>query len=181
MKLIKIFSFYFLFLSTLIMAQDRKVTKTGEVNFEASVPSFEEVAATNTSVSCILNAKTGEIASLALIKGFRFKVALMEEHFNENYLESNKYPKAIFKGMLKDFNIDKLGSTLKEYEMKGKLDLHGKSKEINTTALLRRNGDIIEVITNFIVNTDDFDITIPKVVSNKLSKKINIKSKFLLR
>src|SRR5688500_14963512 len=85
-----------LLLSAGVSAQ-KMITKTGKVTFEASVPSFEEVKATHDAVTCVLNPATGEIASLALIKGFRFKIALMEEHFNENYIESNKYPKATFK------------------------------------------------------------------------------------
>ncbi len=72
--------------------QEKKLTKTGTITFEASVPSFEEVKGKNTAVTCILNTSNGEIAALALMKGFRFKVALMEEHFNENYIESSKFP-----------------------------------------------------------------------------------------
>ena len=65
-------------------AQEKLITKSGKITFKASVPSFEEVKATNESSSCVLNTTTGEIASLALMKGFRFKIALMEEHFNGN-------------------------------------------------------------------------------------------------
>ena len=86
-------------------AQTKMFTKSGKISFEASVPAFEEVKAKNESVTCVLNPSTGEIASLALIKGFRFKVALMEEHFNENYIESDTYPKAIFKGKIDNFDV----------------------------------------------------------------------------
>jgi hypothetical protein len=181
MKLVKLFSICVLFVGTIGHAQDRKITKTGEITFEASVPSFEEVKATNESVSCILNTKTGEIASLALVKGFRFKIALMEEHFNENYIESNRYPKAIFKGILNDFELSGLSASPKEFPLQGTLTLHGKSKEINTVALLSKKGNDIEIITDFSVDPLDFDIKIPKVVSNKVAKSVNIKSKFLLQ
>src|SRR6187549_3993369 len=85
-----------------VSAQDKMITKTGKVTFEASVPAFEEVKAKNETATCVLNPTTGEIASLALMKGFRFKIALMEEHFNENYIESDKYPKATFKGKIEN-------------------------------------------------------------------------------
>ena len=101
-----------------LFAQDKVITKNGNINFEASVPAFEEIKAKNENVTCILNTKTGEIASLALIKGFRFKIALMEEHFNENYMESDKYPKATFKGTIINFELSKLTTTYTEYTVK---------------------------------------------------------------
>ena len=102
------FAFVFLLNGVLIVnAQEKFITKSGVINFEASVPSFEEVKAKHQSVSALLKSN-GEFASLALVKGFRFKVALMEEHFNENYAESSKFPKATFKGKIKGFDISKL-------------------------------------------------------------------------
>ena len=92
--------FLFVLVSVNCLAQSKYLTKTGTVNFEASVPSFEEVKASNNSVTAILNTENGEFAALALVKGFRFKNALMEEHFNENYAESDKYPKAVFRGKI---------------------------------------------------------------------------------
>ena len=79
------FLLLFIFTISFNYAQERFATKSGVVNFEASVPSFEEVKATHNSVSAILKSN-GDFASLALVRGFRFKVALMEEHFNESYL-----------------------------------------------------------------------------------------------
>lgn len=160
---------------------EKKSTKTGTINFEASVPSFEEVKAKNNAVTCILNTSTGEIAALALMKGFRFKVALMEEHFNENYVESSKYPKATFKGKIEKFNISELGNSSKEYTLKGKLELHGKTKDITSIAKIKKNGSDIEIKTAFNVNTDDFAIEIPSVVSKKVSKKVIVDCNFLLK
>lgn len=162
-------------------SQDKKITRTGQIIFEASVPSFEEVKAKNEIVTCILNIKTGEIASLALMKGFRFKIALMEEHFNEHYVESDDYPKATFKGIIEGFNWNIIGTSQKEFKMNGVLELHGKSKKINTTVLLKKVGDGLEIVSNFDVNSDDFNIQIPKIVSHKLAKTINIKTLFLVK
>ena len=74
-----------LLVSLSITSQNRYLTKTGTVEFEASVPSFEEVKAINNSTTAIINSETGEFAALVLIKGFRFKNALMEEHFKSDY------------------------------------------------------------------------------------------------
>lgn len=160
---------------------EKKITKTGTITFEASVPSFEEVKAKNETVTCILNTENGEIAALALMKGFRFKVALMEEHFNENYIESSKYPKATFKGKIENFEISKLASTVKEYTIKGKLELHGKTKDLTIKGKLKKNGESINLMSDFKVNVDDFDIEIPNVVSKKLSKQVNITLDFNLK
>ena len=170
----KIVVFSFLFLAIVSSAQDKMISKSGKITFEASVPAFEEVKATNNGVTFVLNSKTGEIASLALMKGFRFKVALMEEHFNENYVESDKFPKATFRGKIDDFNVASLNTTAKDFTIKGKLELHGKSKDINITAKIRKTDAGIEIISNFFVNASDYDIAIPSVVKSKVSNKISI-------
>lgn len=159
----------------------KKLTKTGSITFEASVPSFEEVKGKNDAVTCVLNTTNGDIAALALMKGFRFRVALMEEHFNENYMESSKYPKATFKGKIEGFDASKLTSTVKDYTIKGKLELHGKSKDIVTIGKIKKNGNDIEIKTSFSVNVSDFNIEIPSVVSKKIAKKVNIDCNFLLK
>ena len=162
-------------------AQEKLVTKNGKITFEASVPSFEEVKAKNENITCILNTTTGEIASLALIKGFKFQIALMEEHFNENYMESTRFPKATFKGTIKNFNFSELSATPKEYVISGKLEIHGKVKDISTTAKIKKTDKGVEIDTNFSVNASDFDSAIPSVVKNKVSNKINIANLFLLK
>lgn len=173
--------FSFLMLATAALAQDKMITKTGKITFEASVPAFEEVKATNDGSTCVLNAKTGEIATLALMKGFRFKLALMEEHFNENYIESDSYPKATFKGKIENFNASTLTTTAADYTIKGKLELHGKSKEIAMPAKIRKTDAGIEISSNFTVNADDFGIAIPSVVKSKVSNKVNIKTGFTVK
>ncbi len=177
----KLFLCALVLLSTFSFSQEKMTTKTGIIEFEASVPSFEEVKAKNEAVTCILNTTTGEIASLALIKGFRFKVALMEEHFNENYINSGKFPKATFKGNIIGFDLSKLDKTGKSFTMKGILAMNGKTKEITTTATVKRNATSLEVSSVFEVAAQDFGIEIPSVVKNKISKKIKISTLFELK
>lgn len=167
-----------LFLASITSAQDKLITKTGKVTFEASVPTFEEVKGKNDGVTCVLNPKTGEIASLALMKGFRFKLALMEEHFNENYIESDNYPKATFKGKIENFDASVLTASAQDFNIRGKLELHGKSKEIMAKAKIRKADGGIEIISNFTVNADEFGIAIPSVVKSKVSNKVNVKTEF---
>ena len=162
-------------------AQDKMITKTGKITFEASVPAFEEVKAKNEGVTCVLNAKTGEIASLALIKGFRFKLALMEEHFNENYINSDTYPKATFKGKIENFDGASLSTTVTEYTIKGKLELHGKTNDVTAIAKIRKVDGGTEIITTFYVNANDYAIAIPAVVKSKVSNKVKVKAEFVVK
>lgn len=163
-----------------VLAQDKYSTKTARIDFEASVPSFEEVKAHNENVSAILNPVTGEFASLALMNAFRFKVALMEEHFNENYMESTKYPKAIFKGTIKDFDQTKLNSAPANFSIVGSLTIHGETKPMETTIQIYKKGSAIMIEAQFDVKPEDFNIEIPKIVSNKIAETIKVSAHYTL-
>ena len=161
-------------MSHFAIAQDKILTKTGQITFEASVPSFEEVKATNKISACVLNTKTGDIASLAMIKSFKFKSSLMQEHFNENYIESDKYPKAIFKGKIENFDVLKLTAQKQEFTINGTIELHGKSKNISVVAKISKNENITNIVSTFTLNTDDFNIDLPFLISSKVSKKVQV-------
>jgi YceI-like domain len=149
-------------------------TRAGILKFEASVPSFEEVAAENKAASAVLDASNGEIAVLALMKGFRFKVALMEEHFNESYAETDKYPKATFKGKIEGLDVAKLTAEPQSFSIAGDLTMHGKTKKITDTAKISKSGNNIIVTGSFEVKPADFAIEVPKVVSKKVADKVTI-------
>ncbi len=156
------------------MAQDKYFTKSGLITFEATVASFEEIKSENNCVTAILNTETQELAVLALMKAFRFKVALMEEHFNENYVESDLYPKATFKGKLNAFNLSALSETPKKFELTGILNMHNKDKEIKSVALVSLKNNVILLTTEFKVKPEDFDIKIPSIVQEKIAKEIKV-------
>lgn len=163
-----------------VNGQTKYLTKTGFVEFEASVPSFEEVAAKNNSVTAILNTDNGEFAALAFVKAFRFKNALMEEHFNENYAESDAFPKATFKGGIKDFDIENFNNK-QGFIISGVLTFHGVSKDINDISItIKHEDEVIVVSGTFNVLVSDFDIKIPKIVKNKLSNEVSVSFSFEL-
>lgn len=166
--------FFILFISGILNAQSKYITKTGVIDFEASVPSFEEVKARNDKVSSILNVSTGEIAALALVKGFRFKVALMEEHFNENYAETEKFPKASFSGKIDNFSIDDLEEEDKSFKLMGKLTFHGKTVEIEEITSMHQYQDTIFLSTRFKLNPEEFDIKFPKIIRKKIAKSVKV-------
>lgn len=181
-KLMKTLLYILCFLTTVVtLAQEKYLTKKGLVTFEASVPSFEEVKAQNKAATAIIDLETGELAVLVFIKGFRFKNALMEEHFNENYAESNTYPKATFKGQINRFHNMNFNESNKAVSISGVLNFHGVSKTIeNTTVYIKRQNNTIHLTGTFKVSVSDFNITIPKIVKSKVSEDVQIRFEFEL-
>ena len=169
-----------LFISAIIFAQEKVSTKHGQVTFEASVPSFEEVKATTKNASCILKTSNGEFASLILIKSFRFKIALMEEHFNENYIESDKFPKATIKGKLLNFDAKNLTESFQTFTLDGKVDLHGKVVALKIPLKIKKTKQAIEILADFKLKPADFNIKIPSAVSNKVAKEVDVTANFSL-
>lgn len=166
--------------SAITFAQDKYYTKSGTIIFEASVPSFEEVKAKNSKVTAIFKPETGDIAALALVKGFRFKVALMEEHFNENYAESDKFPKAKFSGKIKNYNPSNLSNNENKIIIKGKLTFHDVTNEIEVVGKIKKDGNSIYLSTVFSVKPEDYNINIPKIVRKKVAETIDIQLDFKL-
>jgi hypothetical protein len=174
MKALKSLAVVLLLLAPSLFYGQKYSTRAGVLKFEASVPSFEEVAAENKTASAALDASNGDMAVLALMKGFRFKVALMEEHFNESYAETSKYPKATFKGKIEGFDAAKLTAEPQAFNISGDLTIHGKTKKITDTAKVYRSGNNIVVTGSFDIKPAEFGIEIPKVVSNKVAEKVAI-------
>jgi hypothetical protein len=167
--------------SFLSFSQEKYITRSGIVAFEASVPSFEEVKAVHESVTAIVNTKNGEFAALVLIKGFRFKNALMEEHFNENYAESDKYPKATFKGQIEGFDFKHIKGK-SDYLINGVLTFHGKSFQLESvSSSILKKEDVIIITGSFKTLASNFDIKIPKIVSGKIAEDILVNFKYELK
>lgn len=175
----KIFLFSFVLLNFGIFFSQKVITKSGTTIFEASVPSFEEVKASNNATTAILNKDNGEFATLVLINGFKFKSALMEEHFNENYMDSSKYPKATFKGKITNFSAikDKGGKAV----ISGILEIHGKQKNVTSEGMLSKSGNGYNLDGSFLVKPQDFGIEIPSLVSKKIAKDVKITYQYQLK
>lgn len=174
-------TFILLFLvTTAFYAQEKYYTKSGTLVFESSVASFEEVKATNSKVTAIFKKETGDVAALALVKAFRFKIALMEEHFNENYAESNKFPKAKFSGKIQSYNLEMLSKET-QVVLKGNLTFHGVTQQIETPATISSKNNTIYLTASFKLKPEDFGIKIPKIVRNKIAKKVDVSLNFELK
>jgi len=172
---------FFLLLTAFIIDAQEKMTSTeGVIIFEASVPFFEPVKAQNKEVNLVLNTKRGSISFVVYIDRFSFERSLMQEHFNANYMQSKKYPKATFKGLIEKFDLKDIATDVKEYYIKGKISIHGESKNIRVRAKIKKVATGIELTSNFTLNSDDYNIEIPYIVRSKISKNINVSVKTVL-
>jgi polyisoprenoid-binding protein YceI len=163
-----------------VIFSQKMMTRKGEIKFEASMPAFEEIAGTNNTVSCIFDQATGDFVALALIKSFKFKAPLMEEHFNENYMESSKFPKSTFKGKILNFDAKKLSSTKSTYDLEGDLTIHGVTKKIKTKLNLILNGAKITATSSILVKPQDYNIEIPNLVKGKIAENAKVVINFIL-
>lgn len=155
--------------------QTKFFTKSGKVTFNASSPA-EKIEAINEKATSILDVSTSSMDFAILLKAFSFERALMQEHFNENYVESDKFPKSTFKGSITDIssvNLQKDGNyTVK---IKGNMTLHGVTKEIETTGNLTvKGGAVINGKSTFKILLADYNISVPPLVKDKISKDVEI-------
>jgi polyisoprenoid-binding protein YceI len=169
-----IFSVLLLLLSPAVNAQGKFYTKTGKISFFSST-SLEDIEANNKSVTVLLDTKTGDLQFAVLMKGFEFKKALMQEHFNRDYIESDKFPKAEFKGQVtnnSEINYTVNGSY--PAKVKGRLTIHGEAKDIETSGTITVANGKITLSSSFNVLVADYKITIPKLYRNNISPTIKV-------
>lgn len=160
--------------ATTLQAQDRYYTKTGKVEFLSKAP-VEDIEAKNKTVTAVLDAKSGALQFAIQMKGFEFEKALMQQHFNDNYAESDKYPKAEFKGAIVNnaaVNYAKEGTY--PVKVKGKLSLHNVTRDVEVPGTIKVAGGKVEAISTFDIKLSDYKIAIPSPVKDKISNTIKI-------
>lgn len=155
-------------------------SKTGKVIFEASVPLFDDIYAQDDNHVVVINADNGEMASVSSVKNFHFKTKLMEEHFNESYAETAKYPKTTFKGKIANFDKTKLTANPQKYTIQGTLNFHGVDKAVASTATIYSKDGKIYMQGSFTVKPADYKVTIPKMVSKKVAENVNVEYNYAL-
>jgi polyisoprenoid-binding protein YceI len=151
------------------------MTNTGEVSFFSKTP-MEDIDAINKSVSSIINTATNEVAVQMRITNFVFPNKLMQEHFNENYLESEKYPSATFKGKIKEsVNLTVPGTYA--IEALGSATIHGVTRPIELKGSIVSTGNNLTLSCQFEIKLVDYQIKIPKIVFAKIAEVIKVSSK----
>ncbi len=159
-------------------AQHLYSTGNGETSFFSETP-VENITAVNKLGQAILNTSNNELLVQMNMKQFDFPNKLMQEHFNENYIESAKYPKAIFKGKINE-KIDFTKPGTYDVSATGDFTLHGvtKSRTLNGKVTVAPNA--INILTDFDVALTDHNIEVPKVVFMKIAQTIQVKNKYNL-
>jgi polyisoprenoid-binding protein YceI len=162
-------------------AQGKYMTRNGTVNFVAEGPVKDDVKAVNNQAACVLDASNGEVVFQIAIKSFVFKKALMQEHFNENYLESHKYPKAVLKGKIANWEQVNLKQNGKhEVIVQGEMDLHGVKRNVTEKGVLEVKDGKIHLQADFGVVLADYNIAIPKIVEDKIAKEAEVSLRMML-
>lgn len=151
----------------------RLSTRTGFVGFYSKT-SLEDIKAENNQVFAIIEPGTKKIAFSLLVKGFVFAKELMQEHFNENYVESDKYPKSNFTGTYTgDVDLNKDG--VYKVTVKGELSLHNVTKPVEVPATMEVKAGHLIGVTEFKAKPEDYNISIPSLVRDKIDKEIQVK------
>jgi hypothetical protein len=151
------------------------LTKNGKISF-FSKTDIENIDAVNNQVVSVITPQTGSMAFSVLITGFQFKKALMQEHFNENYMESSKYPKATFKGTIADIGkVDFKKDGSYNVSVTGDLNIHNVTNKVTVPGVIVVKGGKVSASTTFKVKLADYKISVPKLVENNISKTIEIK------
>lgn len=158
---------------TAIHAQ-KHFTRSGEIFFYSDAP-MEKIEAHNNTVTSVIDLENGRMEFAVLIKAFQFEKALMQEHFNENYMESSKFPKASFKGQVQNLSdIDFAKDGTYEADIKGDLTIHGETKNVETKGTFVIKNGQISANSTFIILVADYGIKIPAVVKENIAKEVKI-------
>lgn len=167
-------SILFLLSLALTVNAQKYMTKNGLISFYSHTP-LEDIKAENNQVAAVLDASTGEMVYQVLIKSFHFDRALMEEHFNENYMESDKLPKAQFKGKIKDLSkVDFKKPGKYDVTVAGDMTIHGVTKPFESPGTIEVTQEGINADSKFNLTPEDFNITIPGVVREKINKTMEV-------
>jgi polyisoprenoid-binding protein YceI len=165
------------FLSFLVVSTtsaQKFYTKNGKISFFSSA-SMENIEAHNRSVSTVVDAGTGDVQFSVLMKGFEFKKALMQEHFNKNYVESDKFPKSSFTGKI--VNNGDIRYTINgtyNAQVKGKLTIHGVTREVDIPGTITVTDGKLSIRSTFNVLVADYNISIPRIYKDNIAKSIRV-------
>jgi len=165
-------------MASLVFSKDLYMTRNGNVDFFSSTP-LEDIKAVNNQVSCVLNKENGQFAFQVPIKAFTFKNALMQEHFNESYLESDIYPKSIFKGEIIGWDDIQLSQDSLNILIEGDLTIHGVKNQVRQSGRVWVSSGVIYGESTFSVRLVDYQVKVPKIVRENIAEviKVNVKVK----
>lgn len=154
--------------------QGKYLTNNGYIRFYSHTV-IEDITAENNKVASVIDASSGEVAIIVTMSAFEFEKKLMQEHFNENYVESEKFPKATFNGTIKNNSEVKYDSKgTYKVTVAGEMTIHGTTLPVSSEGSIVVTSSGIEAYTKFMLNPEDYNIKIPKVVRKNISEKMEI-------
>ena len=171
-----LFILFAVFLSVNVVGQ-RLVDREGNISFFSSAP-LEDIKAETDKAIGIIDMATGEVAVSMAISTFEFPNKLMQEHFNDNYLESDKYPRATLTGSVDNWESCKISAGTTSCVFNGEIDIHNVKQPLTTTLEFDWQKKLLIVTSKFNVRVDDHDIEIPKIVVKKIAEVIEVSSSF---
>jgi hypothetical protein len=160
-----------------VVAQKFSAEK-GQISFFSDAP-IEDIEAVNSIVGSLFNAGTGEIVYILKIRDFIFPKSLMREHFNEKYLESEKFPKSTFQGKIVGFNPDASG--VQKVNAIGKLSIHGITKDIDVAGTMENLNGKVLLKSKFMVKLADYGIKIPTIVWQNIAEDVEVRIDFIYK
>jgi polyisoprenoid-binding protein YceI len=168
-----------LLLPVMVNAQ-KYITKTGKITFDSDAP-LEKIEAVNNQVNAAIDMGTGDIVFKVLMKSFEFQKSMMQDHFNENYVESDKYPNSTFIGKITNISsIDPSMNGTQAVSVVGKLTIKDSTRNIKADGTVEiKDGKIIGY-SKFTILLSDYGIKIPSVVTDNISRTIDINVNVIL-
>lgn len=161
-------------LSVQVKAQNKYITRTGTVTFFSNTAA-ENIDATNSEALSIVDVARGEVAFQVLITGFKFKKALMEEHFNENYMESPKFPKASFQGAIVDLSkVNFKTNGTYTVNVTGDLTMHGVTNKMTIPVTINIQGGKISATSKFDIHIADYKVKVPSLVAQQVAEAVAV-------
>lgn len=167
----------FLFFTFAVQGQ-KYISESSKISFYSRA-SIEDIAADNTKSLSMFNAETSEVAFSVPIREFKFAKSLMEEHFNEKYLETEKYPKSTFQGKIVDFQPQLSG--VQQVKAQGKFTLHGVTKDIEVPGILEMANGKVMMKSKFKVKLIDYNIARPKLLWQNIADEIEVTIDFIFK
>jgi hypothetical protein len=156
------------------LAQNRYLTKTGTISFLSETP-LEKIEAHNHQVNCALDIAGGDMVIRVLIKSFQFEKALMQEHFNENYMESTKYPNSLFQGKVTNMAaVDLKKDGVYNVVVEGDLTIKAVTKKVKETGSVEVKGGQLILKSKFTILLADYDVKIPRAVVKNIAEKVEV-------
>ncbi len=163
--------FLIIFIALISQANAQKyVSIQTEIKFFSSAP-LEDIEAINAKSRSVFDSDNGQIAFTVPINQFEFAKSLMEEHFNEKYMESDKFPKASFKGQINNFNKNGMNP---EAVAEGEFEIHGVKKKIKIVGNLEFKNDGAFITAVFTIKLEDYKIKIPSILFQKIAEEVEV-------